>query len=132
MNGVQKPHIGWLDTIKDAIHWEFIKAKFYEFQPLLIELGISFGLGFLVGFFLKKFGKIVAIIIAALVVLGILQQLGFISVIINWTKINELFGISPAPTLDSNVVVYYFEWVKAHILHAALFIIGFLLGLRLA
>lgn len=131
MNSSQN-QIGLLDAIKNVLHWEFIKAKYYEYQPTLIELGISFGVGFLVGFFLKKFGKVLAIIIAALVVLGILQQFGFITVIIDWPKINELFGISPAVTVNSQIMHYYFEWIKAHILHTALFGIGFLLGLRLA
>lgn len=126
------PQASWLDTLKDSLRLDVIKAKFYELQPTLIELGLCLGIGFLVGFILKKFGKFFAIIVGALVILGILQQLGFIVLSINWLKMQELFGVHAIPTLDTPTLTLYLDWVKEHVMNVLLFVLGFLMGLRLA
>lgn len=132
MRGAESSQKGVLDTLKDLIRWDTIKSKFYENQSLLLELGLFFGIGFLVGFFIKKFGKLVAIIIAALVVLGILQQLGLISVSVHWSYIHETLGIGPVPVLDETFISHSISWVKGHILPTLLLILGFVLGMRFA
>lgn len=126
------PQAGWLDGIKNSFHWEGIKEKFYELQPLLIELGLTLGIGFATGFILKKFGKIFAFLIGILVILGVLQQLGAISISINWIKIQEWFGIQAIPVVDDSIFVAFGAWLKAHILQTLFFVIGFLLGLNVA
>jgi len=132
MNTVQVPRTGWLDMLKDTLHYDNMRSKFYEYQPLIIELGLSFGFGFLAGFFLKKFGKLIAFIIGALVIIGLLQQLGIITFFINWMKIHELFGIQPHGALDSSLINYYCDWIKEHMFHTMVCALGFLCGLRLA
>lgn len=126
------PQTSWFDSLKDMIHWQAIKDKFYELQPTLIELALCLGIGFLTGFLIKKFGRFFAIVVGALVVLGILQQLGLISLSINWLKMQEMFGVRSIPTLDTPTITLYFDWMKSHVMNVLLFILGFLMGLRLA
>ncbi len=125
------PHSGFLDSVKETIRWDVIKEKFYAFQPTLIEIGLFGGAGFVIGFLLKKFGKIIAFLIAAVVILGILHQLNIISISLNWAKIQEIFGIQSS-SLDNAAITSYGDWIKNHLLQVLFFVIGFVLGIHFA
>jgi uncharacterized membrane protein (Fun14 family) len=125
-------HTGWFDTIKDSLKWHVIEEKFYELQPMLIALALYMGCGFITGFLVKKFSSILAIIITALVIVGILQHLQVISVSVNWFKMHEWFGIKSIPAFDTQSLSLYGDWVKHNVLQVLVFLLGFALGIHLA
>lgn len=119
---------GWLDSAKSKAGGLVEKIK--ESKGTLFDIALYAGLGFLVGYLVKKFsGYLIALAIFVVIILA-LQQFEFVFVSVNWAKIQSAFGIQPAPTGDTSMLVMVWEWMKINVLISVSFIIGFLLGLK--
>ncbi len=122
--------VGWLDRIKETLNLKDIMDKFELSKNTLIELGLYCGIGFLSGFLLKKYGSYVFIVVLMIVGLIVLQQFDIVTITVNWNKVQEVFGIQPTTTLDTNVLTVYWEWVKLNFAIVLSFSVGFLIGLK--
>ncbi|MCA9770260.1 hypothetical protein KC460_02730 [Candidatus Dependentiae bacterium] len=121
--------IGWLDRVKSSLKIDTIMEKISASKDKIVELGIYLGAGFLIGFLLKKYAQYVIVFILLVVGITVLQQLGVLHIVINWEKIQELFGVQQT-MVSSDVVNSYFEWVRLHIWLVLSFSIGFFFGLK--
>lgn len=120
-----------IDKVKTSLRIDTLTSKLQLSTNKLIEMGVYLGIGFLSGFLLKKYSSYVFVFVLFLVGIVVLQHLGVLSVVINWTKVQELFGIQPAVLSDATVFALYWEWIKMNFALVLSFSIGFLIGLRI-
>ena len=130
MSGEQMPmpaQVGWLDTLFKKIKLD----KFDISTNRLIEVGMYLGAGFVAGFLLKRCATYVFVAVLTLLGLVILHQFGVVTITVDPIKMRELFGIQQTVTLDTNLLMIYWEWVKLNMALVVSFSIGLLAGLRL-
>jgi uncharacterized membrane protein (Fun14 family) len=119
----------WAQSMKDKILSSDIVEKIRNSKQLFIEMGIVLCIGFLAGFLFKRYAQYIVVGLLFVGLLFILQQADIISFGINWNRIPELFGASPAaPTTE--VMQSSLTWMKHHIWLVLSFVIGFLCGLH--
>jgi len=121
--------MSWLDRMKSSLNVDTMVQKLRMSKGKLIEIALYFGAGFLTGFLLRKYAQYVVVGIVFIVALAVLQQLDILSIVINWNKIYELFGMQPT-TPGTQALGSYWEWVKNNFLLIFSFSTGFLLGLK--
>ena len=122
---------GLLDTIKERMQPEAMMEKLRESRSTLIDIGLYGGIGFLTGFLFKKYSVYVVVFVLFIASLMLLQQFGFMSIVVNWPKVHELMGIQPAVVVGDNVLIMAWGWMKANVVISASFAVGFLVGLKL-
>ncbi len=121
---------GILDTIKDNLAPDTLVENIKGSKDKIFEVGLYGGIGFISGFLLKKYSAFIGICILLLIGLGILHHFGMINVLINWDKVNDVFGIQAVDTVSAdNIMVTIWEWVKANTLISISYTVGFLIGL---
>jgi len=118
--------LNWFDKLVKQFNLE----KFDISTNRLIEIGIYLGVGFVTGFLLKRCFGYVFIALLTLVGLFILHQFDIITITMNTAKLQELFSIKQAVTVDTNLLVVYWEWIKLNIAIVLSFSIGLIIGLR--
>jgi len=118
--------LNWFDKLVKQFNLE----KFDISTNRLIEIGIYLGIGFVTGFLLKRCFGYVFIALLTLVGLFILHQFDIITITMNTAKLQELFSIKQAVTVDTNLLVVYWEWIKLNIAIVLSFSIGLIIGLR--
>lgn len=121
--------VGLIDRIKTQLNTETIMDRLRTSKNKLIEMGIYLGAGFVVGFLLKRYAQYVVVGILCLIGLVVLQQMGVLEIVINWDKVQEVFGIQVVPN-GANVMNVYWEWIKLNFTLVLSFSVGFLLGLK--
>lgn len=124
-----KASVSWLGRIKENLQINTLMDKFHLSPSRLIEMALYLGIGFLSAFLLKKYSSYVFVFILFIVTLILLHQFNIITIVVDWAKIQTLFGIQPATVPDANVVLYW-EWIKMNFALVLSFSIGFLIGLR--
>jgi len=117
----------WFDTLLQKLRLDKLNLS----TNRLVEIGIALGAGFLVGFLLKRCASYVFVAILTLVGLFILHQFEIITITINPGKMQELFGIQQTVTLDTNLFMVYWEWIKLNMALVLSFSIGLLIGLKI-
>ncbi len=123
---------GFLTKMKDMLRFDNLVQKIKDSRSMIMDIALYGGLGFLSGFFLRKYSAYIAVLILLIVGIILLQQFEVISIMINWTKVNELFGIQPgAADVSDTALMVLWEWVKANLAIVVSYIIGFLIGLRM-
>jgi len=122
---------GFLDKVKEFLDPSTIMERIKSHKDILLAMALYLGAGFLVGFLLKKYFKIVLIIAIPLVALFLLAQFDMLSVVFNWTKLRETFGIQPLPALDTTLLENVWAWTKGNVALALSGAVGFFIGLRL-
>lgn len=124
--------VGVLDSIKDTLRPANIADKIRANKDILLEIGLYLGIGFIIGFLFKRFSKVVAILVFGAILVLILQQMGILSVMMNWTRLYELLGMQPAAVPNgASVVSLCTEWVRVNVRAIISFVIGMLVGLKL-
>ena len=121
---------GWFDSLKEYLNVDQWSKKLNLSINRLVEIGIYLGIGFLTGFFLRRFSKYLIVFILFIIGIILLQQFGLIDVMVNWSKVNEVFGIKTIQKVDGGLLVIFWEWTKANLLIVFSFTIGFLIGLK--
>jgi len=118
--------LSWFDSLVK----QFKLEKFDISTNRLIEIGIYLGIGFVTGFLLKRCFVYVFIALLTLVGLFILHQFDIITITFNTAKLQELFSIKQTVTVDTNLLIVYWEWIKLNIAIVLSFSIGLIIGLR--
>ncbi len=128
MSKTQTAH-GFFDRLKEYAADLYAKAQ--ESQQSLITFLLSFGVGFISGFLLKRYAQY--IFISALFIIGlfVLQQTDFITISWNTAKLEQLFGIKSV-TVTSDLFSVIWAWVRANVGVTICFIIGVMIGIKLA
>lgn len=122
---------GLVDTLKERFDVNAMMQKAKLSKDKFLEAGLYAGIGFISGFLLKKYSAYVGVCILALIGLAVLQQLEVINVIVNWDKVNELFGIQAAQDVTADTVLgMTWEWVKVNMVISVSYVIGFFIGLK--
>lgn len=122
---------GVLDSAKEYLNPQGIMDKLHLSRQKIFELGIYFGIGFLLGFLIKKYAKFLFAVAATVVAIVALQQFDVVTVVINWDRVQELFGIQ-YPNLDTDIFTMYWEWIKVNMGLVLSLSIGFILGYKAA
>lgn len=103
----------WMRGSKDAFLWCIVYAA----------------AGFIAGFFFKHYSRYLIVALLFIGVLFGLHHMGIVSIAVNQDKLNSFFGLQSGTGHDQ-VIMMFFEWIKANVLIAIAFLIGFLLGIR--
>jgi len=118
---------GWIDTLFKKLRFDKLNISTNRF----IEIGMYLGVGFLAGFLLRRCAGYVFVVVLAFVGLFVLHQFGVITITVDPVKMQELFGIKQTVTIDTNVMIVYWEWVKLNMALVLSFSVGLLIGLKL-
>lgn len=119
----------WVSSVKETMSPDNLMKKFDLTSDKLINIGLYLAAGFFAGFLLKKYAHVLFTIALGIAILSVLHYSGFITVAINWDKLQAL-GLGPVPTIDATVLTLAWEWVKMHVAVVLSFIIGFLIGVK--
>lgn len=121
---------GILDTIKDNLATDTLVEKIKGSKDKIFEAGLYGGIGFISGFLLKKYSSFIGVCVLVIIGLFVLQHFGVINVLINWDKVNEVFGIQAVQNVSAdNIMTTIWEWVKVNTLISISYTVGFLIGL---
>lgn len=127
VENVTEKATSWFDSIKQAL-----KIDSIEWTPqTFLQVGLLLIGGFLGGFFLKRYSSYVLMLLIALGGLWILHEVGIVSVVINATRIQEIFGIS-TETLHASPALFLWGWIKDNLFLSICGAIGFIAGLKLS
>jgi uncharacterized membrane protein (Fun14 family) len=122
---------GMLDSIKQNLNVQNIMDKVRHSKDKLFEAGLYAGIGFISGFLLKKYSTYVLVCALVLIGLGVLQHLEVINVMINWDKVNDVFGIQAAQTVTADsIIATMWEWIKLNIIISVSYLVGLFIGLK--
>ena len=122
---------GILDIIKENLAPGTLLEKIKTSKDRLFEATLYGGIGLISGFLLKKYSTYVGVCVLLLIGLGVLHHLEVVHVVINWDKVNELFGIQAAHDVTAdNIISVIWEWVKINMLISISYIVGFFIGLK--
>lgn len=126
-----KAPTGMLDSIKEQLNFQTIMDKIRHSKDKFFEIGLYAGIGFISGFLLKKYSVYVGVCILALVGLGVLHHLEVINVMVNWDKVNELFGIQAAQNVTADsLIATVWEWIKVNMVISISYFVGLFVGLK--
>lgn len=121
----------WVDSVKDSLHVESIKQKFWDMRSILTGMLVGFGAGFVFGYLLKRYAHVLAIIIAILIGLVVLNQFELVNLSLNQEKVRSFLGIQYGAT-DGDIVQMVWAWIKNNALIALSFAGGCAFGIRVA
>ena len=120
---------GWMQSVSSTLKLDWLKEKMHLSKGKLVEFALFFGAGLVIGYLVKKYAKLIFALASFIIVLVVLQQFNFITIGINWSKLQ--MG-QPAPVAEqASVFALYWEWVKAHVGVVVSFAIGFLAGFKI-
>jgi uncharacterized membrane protein (Fun14 family) len=119
----------WVASVKETMSPDNLMKKFDLTSDKLINIGLYLAAGFFAGFLLKKYAHVLFTIALGIAVLSVLHYAGFVTITINWDKLQTL-GIGPVPTIDATFFTLVWEWIKLHVAVVLSFIIGFLIGVK--
>lgn len=123
---------GVLQTIKEKLHLDGMLERVKSSKDRLVEIALFLGIGFIAGFLFKKYSSYVIVCILAVIGLGVLHHLGVITIMINWDRVTEVFGIQAAQQTMSadNLIATVWEWVRLNMVISISFIVGLFVGLK--
>ncbi len=119
----------WAVSVKETMSPDNLMKKFDLTSDTLINIGLYLAAGFFAGFLLKKYAHVLFTIALGIAILSVLHYSGFVTVTINWDKL-QTFGIGSVPTIDATVLTLAWEWVKMHVAVVLSFLVGFLIGVK--
>lgn len=122
---------GLIDTIKDFFNPTKLVEKLDLTKPKMIAMGIYFCVGLALGFLMKKYANF---LIAAAITVGcvvLLHYVGFLDIAVHTDRIQALFGIQ-LPSLQGDLSYHAWEWVKQNVAVVVCFVVGFLIGMKVA
>ena len=125
-----EPARGLLDNLKQNFNVQGVVDQVRHSKDKLFEAGLYAGIGFISGFLLKKYSTYVFVCVLLLVGLGVLQHLQVVDVLVNWDKVNELFGIQAATVSADNLISMIWEWMKVNLVISISYLVGLFIGLK--
>ncbi len=121
---------GWFQSISSALRIDWLEEKMHLSKGKLVEFAFFFGAGILIGYLAKKYAKFIFAFACFIVVLFVLQQFNFITIGINWSKLQGLQSVPVSG--QAGLLSVYWEWIKTHVGAVLSFSIGFLAGFKIA
>jgi uncharacterized membrane protein (Fun14 family) len=132
-NTIAQSGTSFLDTVSQKLHLDSLMNKFNISKSTLIEIGLHLGVGFAVGFLLKRYNKLFFTLVLLFLGLWFFQHIGVINLVINWAKIQELFGLQcPFGQSSCDLGTAVWQWITTHVAATISLLLGFLIGIRLA
>lgn len=122
---------GLIDTVKDFFNPTKLVDKLDLTKPKMIAMGVYFCIGLTLGFLAKKYANF---LIAAAITIGcvvLLHYVGFLDVTVHTDRIQALFGIK-IPSIQGTLTYHLWEWVKQNVTVVVCFVVGFLIGMKVA
>lgn len=126
---MQKP--GFVESVKSNLNPEALAEKFNLSKERLLLFGLYLGAGFLSGFLFRKYAKFLFFLSLGIIGLVVLQHMGVVTVLVDWTKVEHMFGLQQPMMVDSSLVSMAMDWIKVNVAPFSSFVIGFLIGLKL-
>lgn len=123
--------LGWFDRLKNTLQFDQLIEKLHLSKYKLLDMALFLGVGFLIGFLWKRFANYFIATLIFIAVLIILHQMNIVMVHINWVKVQECCGITPAIE-DADILGMLWSWAKINVLIIFSFIIGFCFGSKLS
>ena len=121
----------WFEKIKETLRIDVLVEKLKENKNVLIDIGIFSLAGFVAGYLVKRYGHYMLAIALFIVGLFVLQHVNLINISLNWTNVEQVFGIQKSPAVEGGTVLTLFwEWVKANVVRMVSLVVGFLVGLH--
>ncbi len=117
---------GWFDKVKTSLHLERLKFS----TARAVEMGMYLGFGFLVGYMLKRFSAVVLITVLIIIAIVALGQFGIVDLSVNADRVKDLMGL-PNVT-DAGAATLVWQWIKDNVILVLSFLVGFIVGIRLA
>lgn len=124
-------NIGVVETLKNSMQPGVVAEKLGVDKNFLIDIGVYGAVGFISGFLLKKYSEYFISLALLLVGLILLQQFDYINLSMNSTKIHTMLGLQGAMSSEGYSGLLW-DWVRAHVISASSFTVGFLVGLKVA
>ncbi len=122
---------GVMGKVQDIIDVNDVVEKIKSSKDRIFEVGLYAGIGFLSGFLIKKYSSYVAACVLFAIGLGVLHHLGFITIAIQWDKVNALLGMQSVQTVSADSLISMaWEWAKVNMVISISYIIGLFLGLK--
>ena len=120
---------GFFEILKNSLQQWFDEIK--HSQHKLFEVVLAFGAGCLFGFILKRYSNFIGALVIFIAGLFVLHHMGYMQFNFNSALIESTFGIKPVP-FNSDGLGMLLAWVKLNAVLSISFIIGALVGLKLA
>lgn len=130
VNEINASQTGMVDSFKNFIEPENIANTIGVPKNTLIDVCLYGAIGFLAGFLIKKYSEYFIAFVFLIISLMILQQFGYISIVLNNAKIHEFFGLHYTSLMGDKYGTLLLEWMKINSIASASLIISFLLGLK--
>lgn len=127
-NTVATTTASWFDKLKHSVNITTLKEIVNKQK--IAEIALYLGVGFLCGFLIKRYAHLIVLVILAIIGGFILQQMGLIAFVINWEKMQNIFGIVQTSGQPDWLAAYW-SWVTLNWAIVASFTIGLLGGLKL-
>ena len=122
---------GMFGTLKEQLNVQSLMDKVRHSKDRFFEVGLYAGIGFVSGFLLKKYSTYVGVCVLMLIGLGVLHHLGVVNIMVNWDKMNELFGIQAAQTVTADsIIATVWEWIRLNMLISISYVVGLFIGLK--
>ncbi len=122
---------GVVNTVKEYANPQGLMEKLHMSKERAIEIALYGGIGFLFGFLFKKCSTYLFIFALCIVGLIALHQFELITVVVNWGKLYQVFGIQQVTVTEGNALTLVWEWIKANMVITLSLAVGFLGGLKL-
>lgn len=122
---------GLMESMRQYLNPTKVMEKFDLSKQRIIEVGIYFGVGFAIGFLMKKYANF---LIAAVITVGCvvaLHYVGLLDITFHMDRVNAWFGIT-MPSVQGDLFYHLWEWVKSNVILVVSFVIGFLIGIKVA
>ncbi|HSC25336.1 MAG TPA: FUN14 domain-containing protein [Candidatus Babeliales bacterium] len=130
LNEGSSQSISLIETLKNTVQPENVARKIGIDKNTLIDFCLYGAIGFILGFLIKKYNEYFIALVLLLVGLIVLQQLDYISLTINLSKIHEMLGLRHVSIIGDRYGTLLLEWIKSNIIGSTSLIIGFLIGLK--
>jgi uncharacterized membrane protein (Fun14 family) len=117
-------------TVKNNFSVDGIINYIVQSKDIILEMGLYGLLGFAVGYLLKRYSGFIVTLALVMVVLVVLNQFGFVTILLNWNKLYEYLGVQPALVSTDNLITLGTEWARTNVVVMASAAVGFLIGIR--
>ncbi len=131
VSSTEAVQLSWFDKLKNSLNLEALAQKLNLSKYRMLDLALFFGIGFLIGFLWKRYANYFIAMVLFGTLLFILNQLEVVSLHINWIKVQECCGVSPAHA-DADILSMIWEWIKLNVLIIVSFVLGFCFGAKVS
>lgn len=120
---------GFFELIKEYVSG--VVTQFKNSPHALLTTVLCFGAGYISGFILKRYFNYVVFLILCIFGVMLLKHFNIITLSLNTAKIEEFTGIPSVPA-GSDFFTVLWSWIKLNSFMVISFVLGTILGLKVA